>query len=566
MELRTIDPRTIKANPNNPRRTKAAADADAQLAANIKAIGVIQPPLVKETGGSLEIIAGERRVKAAIAAGLAEIHVLVNTEDDGADGVRSLAENVQRAQMGPVDQWRAIEGLCGMGWSESAIAVAFSFTVRTIQKLRLLAKIHPAMLDAMAFDLPNEGDLRTIAAASLPEQQAVWKRHKPKRGHSASWFEIGRVLHKTRISAKVARFDAETAEAFGIHYEEDLFAPAGEDSRSTVQVDEFFAAQLQWLETNLPPNGTILEVERWGGGKLPPKAERVYGKAQAGDCIGFYIDQNTAEVKETPYRLIRPTRSSGRADDRSVEDDAPRAARPEVSRKGVEMIGALRTDALHQGLREADFDDGTLLGMLVLALGGSNVSVNSPGNGYHGDRANIAARLMEGGHLSADLSLIREAGREMLVQVLSCKEGMSKSGLGAMVAGTAIDADRYLVSMANEDFLKLLSKAGIERAAREAGVLLLPKTGKEMRAALIGHVANQTYVLPEARFALTAADIEELKPLPTEASDDADETDEAVSFGEAGSSGEEQGDHEREDDDALSGSFVPVEVEQHAAA
>ena len=192
MELRTADPRKLKLNPNNPRRTKASPDADAQLTANIKAIGIIQPPLVKQKGKHLEIVAGERRVKCAIAAGVTEIHVLVNGDDDGADPVRSLAENVQRAQLGPVDQWRAIEGLCGSGWSEEAIATAFSFTVRTIQKLRLLAGIHPAMLDSMAFNLPREDELRVIAAASLEEQETVWKRHKPRRGHAPVWYEIAR--------------------------------------------------------------------------------------------------------------------------------------------------------------------------------------------------------------------------------------------------------------------------------------------------------------------------------------------------------------------------------------
>ena len=75
--------------------------------------------------------------------------------------------------MGPVDQWRAIEGLCGSGWSEEAIGVAFSMPVRTIRKLRLLASILPAMLDRMAHDLPREEELRKIAAASLEEQAAV---------------------------------------------------------------------------------------------------------------------------------------------------------------------------------------------------------------------------------------------------------------------------------------------------------------------------------------------------------------------------------------------------------
>ena len=68
MELHTVNPRTLKFNPNNPRRASAGDDADQQFVANIKAVGIIQPPLVREIDGHLEIVAGEHRVRAAIAA------------------------------------------------------------------------------------------------------------------------------------------------------------------------------------------------------------------------------------------------------------------------------------------------------------------------------------------------------------------------------------------------------------------------------------------------------------------------------------------------------------------
>ena len=160
------------------------------------------------------------------------------------------------------------------------------------------------------------------AAATLEEQESVWRKHKPKRGEAVAWQEIARLLHKDRIPARISRFDDETAAAFGILYEEDLFAPAGEDSRSTTQVEAFFAAQRQWLETNLPVNGTILETGSWGGGKLPPRAECCYGELREGDRIGFYIDPRTAEVKEIPFRLAEPVRAGrpGGVDD--AEDAA----------------------------------------------------------------------------------------------------------------------------------------------------------------------------------------------------------------------------------------------------
>ena len=49
MELRTVDPRTLVVNPENPRRSPASPAADAQMAASIQVVGIIQPPIVKQT-------------------------------------------------------------------------------------------------------------------------------------------------------------------------------------------------------------------------------------------------------------------------------------------------------------------------------------------------------------------------------------------------------------------------------------------------------------------------------------------------------------------------------------
>ena len=336
------------------------------------------------------------------------------------------------------------------------------------------------------------------------------------------WHEIARALHKARVPATAAKFDEEIARTYGVRWEDDLFGPADKDNRTTTDVEQFFAAQQHWLETNLPENGVILETEGWGGGKLPPRAERTYGQPREGDQIGFFIDQRTGEVGEIPFRI--PERSAvGRAsggDAGGAGFEQPKAPRPEISKKGVEQIGDLRTDALHQGLREAPIDDAKLLGLLVLAFAGLNIRVESAADravsqqfgsySAGGSRGSIARRLIDGGHLTSDLDVLRTSARDMLVQVLSCREGMTQSGVVARVAGDVIGADAFLPNMADEEFLKTLSKGGIENAIRGLG--LAPRnTGKEMRAALLEHVGQGRYVLPGACFALQAEELSELQ-------------------------------------------------------
>lgn len=101
MQLRSVDPRILTDNPNNPRRTAAHATHDQQLIASIReSNGPLQPPTVREQpDGTLTIIYGHRRKYASIAADLPEIHVLVRGADETGDGMAAFAENMVRTGM-----------------------------------------------------------------------------------------------------------------------------------------------------------------------------------------------------------------------------------------------------------------------------------------------------------------------------------------------------------------------------------------------------------------------------------------------------------------------------------
>ena len=186
-ELRSVDPRLLTLNPNNPRTSPVPKEMDQQLVASIKAIGLLQPPLAREIDGALVIRAGDRRTKAAIAAGkeLIDVYVLDGNED--IDAMAAMSENLVRVGMNPVDTWRGIDKLEQQGWNEDAIANALALPKRAVLKLKLLGSLHPPMLDFMAKgSMPGEEQLRTIANAPLDDQAQVWKAHKPKKGHDVS--------------------------------------------------------------------------------------------------------------------------------------------------------------------------------------------------------------------------------------------------------------------------------------------------------------------------------------------------------------------------------------------
>ncbi len=516
MELKFVDPRALKDNPDKARRSKSSPQADALLLATIKAIGVVEPLIVfaeADGGNGFVIDQGHRRARQAIAAGLEEIAVLVvpRAEDGGA--MRSLATSITHEQLNPVDLWRAIERLVALNWTEESIAIALAQSVRQIKKLRLLANVLPAMLDAMAKgDMPNEQQLRTIAAASLDEQKEVWKANKPSKGDpQVSWWSVANALTKTRMYARDASFGNELAQAYGIAWVEDLFAPADQDSRYTTDAEAFLGAQQEWMTQNLPKKGVIAEVSSYGEVKLPPKAERVYGTPKKSDHTAMYLDRE-GKVKTVHFRMPEAKKKGKAADAGDDEAIVMPKSRPDVTRKGIEMIGDLRTDALHEALSRAPIEDDTLLALLVLAFAGQNVRVDSGAGGDYrfGSRfGRHAAGMFDAeGKFAVDTDTLRIAARGVLIDVLSCREGMSKSGVVALVAGAAVGADSFLSNMGTEDFLSCLSRPALEGSCIDTPVLPRARV-KDTRAALVEHFKEGHFVHPAALFVPDAAGLAE---------------------------------------------------------
>ncbi|EHJ95534.1 ParB/RepB/Spo0J family partition protein [Agrobacterium tumefaciens] len=519
MQLITADPRSLKDNPDRSRQSKSSPQSDALLCASIRAIGVVQPPIVKldpEGGNSYIIVFGHRRAAQAIAADLVEIPLLLADPSDDLGAMQSFAENIAREPLNPVDQWRAIERLVALGWTEESIAMALALPARQIRKLRLLANILPAMLDQMARgDMPNEQQLRTIAAAGQDEQAEVWKKYKPKKQDpQVSWWEVARALTTTRMLARHASFGDDLAQAYGIIWVEDLFAPADEDSRYTTDVEAFLGAQQEWLANNLPKRGSVIEANEYGQAKLPSKAQQVYGKPGKGDLTGWYINARDGSVQSVAYRMPEVKKPKLVKDADGVETvveevEAPKA-RPDVTQKGLDMIGDLRTDALHEALARAPIEDDTLMALLILAFTGTNVTVASGAsdNPYgHAKCGQHASRLIgEDGRLSFDRETLVQAARSVLIEVLSLRRNRSDSGLIGRIVGDAIGADQFLPNMATEDFLSCLSRTALEATAETAGVPGRIKV-KDTRAALVEHFAEGKLVHPAALLAPSTEDV-----------------------------------------------------------
>lgn len=167
----------LKAGKYQP-RTQMDEGALYELAESIKAQGVMQPILVRLSSGKeggadavYEIIAGERRTRAAKLAGLAEVPVIVRNVSDEAAAAMALIENMQREDLNPLEEAHGLQRLINeFGLSHEAAAKAVGRSRSTASNLlRLLNLAKPVQTMLMAGDL-DMGHARALLTLERVQQ------------------------------------------------------------------------------------------------------------------------------------------------------------------------------------------------------------------------------------------------------------------------------------------------------------------------------------------------------------------------------------------------------------
>ena len=169
-EINRLPLTALQAGKYQPRQ-KMEAGALQELAESIREQGVMQPLLVRLVApGKYEIIAGERRFRAATIAGLKEVPVLVSDADDQAAAAMALVENMQREDLNPLEESQGLARLIeefGFTHEQAAKAVGKSRSAITnLLRLTQLAKPVQAMLLAGDIDMGHARALLPLPGAS----------------------------------------------------------------------------------------------------------------------------------------------------------------------------------------------------------------------------------------------------------------------------------------------------------------------------------------------------------------------------------------------------------------
>lgn len=239
MTLQFIDLDQLTVSKLNVRKY-GAKDSD-DLVTSIRAMGVLQPLLVRPAEEGYEVIAGQRRLNACRV--LAEdgeaspLPCLIMAEGDDVTAIEaSLAENIERLPMDEVDQYKAFAKLVSEGRDPADIAHSFGITERMVSQRLALGRLHAPILTAYRKGDIHARDIRILTMATTKQQKAWWALVKDEEAYVPSGQRLKDWLFGgAHIPTSNALFDVDTS---GLAFVSDLF---GEDA--------YFAdAEAFWLQ------------------------------------------------------------------------------------------------------------------------------------------------------------------------------------------------------------------------------------------------------------------------------------------------------------------------------
>jgi ParB family chromosome partitioning protein len=263
-ELQRIPTARIRPNPFQPRR-EFDPTALAELEASIRANGLLQPISVRRKGDSYELIAGERRLRAVRNLDWKDVPAVVRDFDDQTLLVLALVENLQRADLNPIEEARGYQRLLGeFSLTHQEIADAVGKDRSTITNLLRVLTLPDHVQQLVESGKLSAGHARALAGIDHPEVLEIADRIvstglsvrqteelvRRKRGSATP--SAGRPKAETKRSAIVRQLEDELR-----HYlQTDVHIELSGDSKGTVRISFYSADDLERMMALMIQNRT----------------------------------------------------------------------------------------------------------------------------------------------------------------------------------------------------------------------------------------------------------------------------------------------------------------------
>ena len=203
-ELKIIQLSQIQKNPYQPRKDFSEEKIQ-ELAQSIKENGLIQPIIVRQSPViGYEILAGERRYRASIVAGLSEVPVIVKNLSDQDMMVHSIIENLQREDLNPIDEAKAYQSLIDKGFTHADIAEKMGKSRPYITNLVRLLNLSPSILKEVESGRLSQAHARLLINLSQNDQENLLKRIQAE---DLSVRQVERLLQEKKQEKKIREKD-----------------------------------------------------------------------------------------------------------------------------------------------------------------------------------------------------------------------------------------------------------------------------------------------------------------------------------------------------------------------
>lgn len=211
-------------------RTRMDEASLAELADSIREQGIVQPILVRPVdGGRYEIVAGERRWRAAQRAGLSEVPVLVKTVPDQAALALALIENIQRENLNPLEEAQGLKRLIDeFGLTHEAASKAVGRSRSAVTNLLRLTQLAPPVQEYLLGNELEMGHARALLALPAIQQTAAASRVVTRK---LSVRDTERLVHQMRSSASRQARARSGADADTLRLENELSERLGASVR-----------------------------------------------------------------------------------------------------------------------------------------------------------------------------------------------------------------------------------------------------------------------------------------------------------------------------------------------
>jgi ParB family chromosome partitioning protein len=246
LRFEEIPTSAVRANVHQPRRNFPEAGIR-ELAASIQEVGILQPLVVRATEEGFELIAGERRLRAAKEAGMDRVPVLIRQAQEGESMELALVENLQREDLNPLETAAAYQALMeSFGLSRDQLASRLGKSRAAVTNTLRLMQLPEAVRDMLSQGLLSEGHARALL--SLQDEEQMLKMAQKVESQRMSVRKLEQLVRES--------LNGESQEA-------------PEDTRTT-QPREGKDEQLEWassaIETALSLPTKVRKTRR--GGKL----------------------------------------------------------------------------------------------------------------------------------------------------------------------------------------------------------------------------------------------------------------------------------------------------------